>query len=218
MAEKKRTKKESAKDASKAPELIDIRLMKALSHKDRVQILSILSEREASPNELTELVNLGLSKVSYHVTVLKDFDLIEMVKTEPRRGAVEHFYRAKQRVILPDSLWENIPKAMRQEITREVLGDALNDVKTAVKAGTFDARDDFHLSWIPANLDLTAWLVLKALMVEFEERAMKAQAEASQRLAESGEKGFPATFVLFGFESARKPENGVKKASSRKRG
>jgi len=218
VAEKKRSKKASAKETIKAPELIDISLMKALSHKDRVQILSILSEREASPNELTELLKQNLSKVSYHVQVLKDFKLVELVRTEPRRGAVEHFYRAKQRVILPDSLWENIPRPLREEITREVLGDALNDVKTAVEAGTFDARDDFHLSWIPAHLDLAAWLALKALLVEFEERVMTVQAEASQRLAESEDTGISATFVLLGFESARKPDNGVKKASSRKRG
>ena len=179
MARKKRVSKADKERVAKTPELVDVRLMKALSHKERVQCLSILSEREASPSELSELVNSNLSRVSYHVKVLKDFELIELVKIEPRRGAVEHFYRAKQRAILPDNLWTKIPQSMRKGITREVLRDTLGDIGTAVEKGTFDARDDFHLSWIPGLLDLQAWLELKALLVKFEEQAMAAQAESS---------------------------------------
>jgi DNA-binding transcriptional ArsR family regulator len=218
MAAKTRAAQAGKKRKAKAPELVDVRLMKALSHRERVQCLSVLSEREASPSELSELVDASLNRVSYHVKVLSDFELIELVRTEPRRGAIEHFYRAKQRAVLPDNLWTKIPRAMRKGITREVLGDTLDDIGTAVEKGTFDARDDFHLSWIPGQLDLQAWLELKALLVKFEEAAMTAQAESSVRLAESGEEGIPATFALFGFESARKLDDGVKKASSRKRG
>ncbi|MFL5901317.1 MAG: ArsR/SmtB family transcription factor [Solirubrobacterales bacterium] len=199
-------------------DLVDIRLMKALSHKERVEILSILSEREASPNELSEIIKVGLSKTAYHVKVLKDFDLIELVRTEPRRGALEHFYRAKQRAIFPEELWEAIPKGMRKGITRDVMGDALDDIGSAVEAGTFDARDEFHLSWIPALLDAEAWTKLMKALIAFVELVIDTQAEASVRLAESGEDGIATTFALFGFESARNSDDGVKKASARKRG
>jgi DNA-binding transcriptional ArsR family regulator len=214
----KASKSKGTKKKAKSQELVDARLMKALSHKERVQCLSILSEREASPNELSELLNTGLSKVSYHVKVLRDYELIEMVRTEPRRGAVEHFYRAKQRALLPDNVWKNLPKSLRQGITGEVLRDIYDDIETAVQKRTFDSRDDFVLSWIPGLLDLKAWVKLMAALVQFEELAMDTQAEASQRLAESGEEGIPTTFALFGFESARKPDDGAQKASARKRG
>ena len=95
----------------KAWNLVDIRLMKALAHKERVEILSILSEREASPSELSEVIKASLSKIAYHVKVLKDFDLIELVRTAPRRGAVEHFYRAKQRAYSPRSFGKRYRKA-----------------------------------------------------------------------------------------------------------
>jgi DNA-binding transcriptional ArsR family regulator len=217
MAAKKR-RAGAGKKSKRSRELVDTRLMKALSHKERVQVLSILSEREASPNELTELVNGGLSKISYHVKVLKDFDLIELVRTEPRRGAVEHFYRAKHRAIFPEDVWKGIPQGMRKGITRDVMGDALGDIGDAVEAGTFDAREGFHLSWIPALLDAKAWAKLMKALIAFVELTMETQAEASVRLAESGEEGIPATFALFGFESARDPEASAKKASARKRG
>lgn len=218
MAAKKRATRATKKRKAKAPDLIDVRLMKALSHNERVQCLSVLSEKESSPSELAELVDVSLNRVSYHVQVLKDFELIELVRTEPRRGAIEHFYRAKHRAVLPDNVWAKIPRALRKGVTREVLSDTLDDIGTAVKEGTFDARDDFHLSWIPGQLDLQAWLELKALLVQFEEAVMTAQAESSIRLAESGEEGIPATFALFGFESARKLKSGIRRASSRKRG
>lgn len=218
MAAKKRKTKASKKARSKAPELLDVRLMKALSHKERVQVLSILCETEASPNELSERLNAGLSRTSYHVKVLRDFDLIELVRTEPRRGAVEHFYRARQRAIFPENFWKKIPKALRKGITRDVMSDALGDIGTAAEEGTFDARDDFHLSWTPALLDAKAWAKLMKALIAFVDLALETQAEASKRLAESGEEGIPTTFALFGFESARNPDDGAQKASARKRG
>lgn len=67
-------------------------LFSALGHPLRVRILSALHERMASPNEISKEFEEGLSQVSYHFKVLKDCKCIKMVKTEPRRGAVEHFY------------------------------------------------------------------------------------------------------------------------------
>ncbi len=48
---------------------LDQRLIKALAHPLRVEILAILNERVASPNELAKGLGEGLSQVSYHVKV-----------------------------------------------------------------------------------------------------------------------------------------------------
>src|SRR6476659_6597447 len=82
--------------ASHLPVLIDPRLVKALDHVLRQHILLAAVQGPVSPNELSKLLNEGLSQVSYHVKVLhEDCDeMIELVHTEPRRGAVEHYYRA----------------------------------------------------------------------------------------------------------------------------
>ena len=76
---------------------IDKGLVKALTHDLRVEILEILGERIASPKELAIEVGEGLSQVSYHVKVLRTYECIELVSTKPRRGAVEHYYRATSR-------------------------------------------------------------------------------------------------------------------------
>jgi DNA-binding transcriptional ArsR family regulator len=46
-----------------------------------------------TPKDLAAHLGLPLPNVSYHVNILRDAGLVEVVRTEPRRGAVAHFYR-----------------------------------------------------------------------------------------------------------------------------
>jgi DNA-binding transcriptional ArsR family regulator len=73
---------------------LDPRLIKALGHPVRVGALAILNERVASPSELAKELGESLGNVAYHVKVLEENDAIELVRTAPVRGALEHFYRA----------------------------------------------------------------------------------------------------------------------------
>lgn len=52
----------------------------------------ILSGGEAAPNDLVEGSGTTLGTVSFHVRVLADLGALTLVRTEPRRGAVAHFY------------------------------------------------------------------------------------------------------------------------------
>lgn len=78
----------------KQPETIDQRLVRALAHPLRIQILEILSERIASPNNLSMELETGLSHVAYHTRTLDKCGCLELVDTAQRRGATEHFYKA----------------------------------------------------------------------------------------------------------------------------
>lgn len=49
--------------------------------------------RGLSPNRLSATLDEPLGNISYHVKTLADCELLVLKKTEPRRGAVEHFYR-----------------------------------------------------------------------------------------------------------------------------
>jgi DNA-binding transcriptional ArsR family regulator len=73
---------------------VDSQLAKALSHPLRISILEVLEQEMASPTELSKKLKCGLSKMGYHVKVLRDTGLIQQVRTVPRRGAMERFYRA----------------------------------------------------------------------------------------------------------------------------
>ena len=60
----------------------------------RAQALRLFSERDMSPKEIASELDLDVRGVAYHVRVLKKLGCIELVETRPRRGAVEHVYRA----------------------------------------------------------------------------------------------------------------------------
>ena len=86
------------------PQLLDQRLAKALSHPLRRRVLErFIDEGEASPNEVAKQLGAPLSTVSYHVHILRDLQCIELVRTEPRRGAVEHYYRSALELLLEDA-------------------------------------------------------------------------------------------------------------------
>jgi DNA-binding transcriptional ArsR family regulator len=81
-------------------------IARAGQHQLRLRILEHLLDTggTASPNELSKAFGEPLGNVSYHVGKLAEQELIELAWTEPRRGAVEHFYRAteKARGAVPD--------------------------------------------------------------------------------------------------------------------
>ncbi len=73
------------------------RLARANTHPLRVSILEVLSldgGRTLSPKELSQELQAPLSTVNYHVTELRNSDLVKVVDERPVRGAIEHFYRA----------------------------------------------------------------------------------------------------------------------------
>jgi DNA-binding transcriptional ArsR family regulator len=78
---------------------LDPRLAKALSNDVRARALELLAEGPKSPKLIAAELNLDLRSVAYHVRVLKKLGCIELVETLPRRGAVEHVYRATDWVL-----------------------------------------------------------------------------------------------------------------------
>jgi DNA-binding transcriptional ArsR family regulator len=207
------------KTKAKAQTGVDQRVVKALAHPLRVQILMILNERMASPNELSKELDEGLSQVSYHVKVLKDYECIEMVKTEPRRGAVEHYYRATARAFLDDSDFQQLPESIKPGATAAVLRMMMDDVVSALKAGTLTGRDDMHLSWTPGVVDEQGWSEMVDLVNGTLEQAMDIQSKSATRLAKNAEEGIPATVVLMHFEGLEpaKPGQKAKKPKAAKK-
>jgi DNA-binding transcriptional ArsR family regulator len=68
-------------------------LLVALRHPLRRQILRAMGEDEAvSPRELSDKLDQPLSNVSYHVRVLADCAAVSLVRTQPVRGSMQHFY------------------------------------------------------------------------------------------------------------------------------
>ena len=139
---------------------------KAFAHPLRVQILIILNERVASPNLLAQELDQSLNLVAYHVRVLEKYDCIELVDTKQRRGATEHFYRATRRQFLSDAEWARMPQSLRPGLSGAMLKSMFDDIEEAVKSGTFDEKEDRHLSRTPMVVDKEGWSQVNALLLE----------------------------------------------------
>lgn len=70
------------------------RLARAEAHPIRLAVIEKMSAapKDWSPNLLSRELDIPLSDLAYHVKRLRDAGLLVLVRTRPRRGAVEHFY------------------------------------------------------------------------------------------------------------------------------
>jgi DNA-binding transcriptional ArsR family regulator len=166
-----------------SPVPLEPRIAKALAHPLRFRVLWRLNEVVASPKELAAELGESLPKVAYHVNVLHDAGLIELVRETPRRGATEHHYRALMRAFLSDADWARLPLGMREQLSGTVVAEAVDDLREAAAAGRLDARLDRHLSYTTLTLDESAWDELGALLNQLLERAIELQAESKRRRA-----------------------------------
>jgi DNA-binding transcriptional ArsR family regulator len=185
-----------------SPEGITQQLAKALAHPLRVRILSSLNKGISSPNQLAQELGEPLGNVSYHVKTLLEYDCVELVKTEPRRGAVEHFYRATERAFFSAKDWEKIPASARKGINGVILEAIGEDAAAALIANTFEARSDSHISRTPMVLDETGWGELATLLSETLNQALEIQEAAAGRLAEEKTEPISSTLAILNFETA----------------
>lgn len=184
---------------------VDQGFVKSLAHELRVEILTILTERMASPNELSKMLDEGLSQVSYHVKVLKDYERIELIKTEPRRGAVEHYYRATAKTLLPAKTWRGVKKGLRAVIGGGLASDLFNDLADALSAKKLTEADS-HICRMPLVLDAEGRKNVEAMAERFtkeveDEQRMSATRAAKANGNAAGVKGY--TVGVLAFEDSR---------------
>jgi DNA-binding transcriptional ArsR family regulator len=181
---------------------IDPRLVKAMGHPVRNDALSILNERIASPNEISKELGESVGHVSYHIKVLKECECIELVDTAPRRGAMEHYYRATSRAFLTDDEWSRLPKSIRPGMSASLLQTVMTDASEALQSGSLDRREDRHMSWTPMIVDELGWQGIADSLAGALERVMEIQSESAERLAKVDEEGVPVTVTMLAFEAA----------------
>jgi DNA-binding transcriptional ArsR family regulator len=155
---------------------------KAVSHPVRMRILMLLNKRVTSPSELATELEEPLNHVSYHVKRLVDLKCAELVRTETRRGAVEHYYRATERPMLSEEDLAVLPIAVRRGLADAILSQIAQDLRDAGGAGGLE-RGGAHASNTRMTLDETGWADLGDALVDAVERFIEIQAEAANRIA-----------------------------------
>jgi DNA-binding transcriptional ArsR family regulator len=165
---------------------LDERLAKALSHRLRVRILQRLTEAgEASPSQLADALDERIGNVSYHVRVLRELDCLELVRTEPRRGALEHFYRAKVSPWLGEEQWARLPDSFRQQTVAGTLAEIAEAAAEASLHGGFD-EPEAHVSRVVLAIDEAGRAEIAALLDDTRAAALRINAASATRQAEQG--------------------------------
>jgi DNA-binding transcriptional ArsR family regulator len=174
-------------------------LVKALNHPVRVKALTILSERAASPNEISEQLEEPLSNVSYHIRVLGELGLVELTEEVAVRGAVEHFYKAIERPLTDNPEWEKLDPNVRNVFSACLVETLHSDAAFSLASGYFDKRSDRHASRTPLFLDEQGWERVAAIQAKTLQRILKEQSDAAERINGGGD-GIHAVVGMFFFE------------------
>jgi len=198
----------NGKAGANLPVLIDPRLIRALSHVMRQHILLAAVKDKVSPIELSKLLGEGLSHVSYHVRILRDDcdEMLELVGTEPRRGATEHYYRASAKTLIPAKAWRGLKRDLRAVIGAGMASDLFNDLSEAVDAGKARRRENY-ISRTPLILDAEGQRKVKAIAERADEEVAREHRAARGRMERAhGEDDVTAhIFGVLSFEAAWEP-------------
>ena len=163
-----------------AGETSEARIAKALAHPLRARILQRLGERVASPGDLAVELGAPLGVVSYHVRMLRDYDCVELVRTEPVRGALQHFYKATARPNLDEGQWRTLPTTLRGELIGETIQGLVGDLAAAADAGQLD-DPAVVLTRTLLELDEKGFKKLNKLLARTHEQALAIAGESAAR-------------------------------------
>jgi DNA-binding transcriptional ArsR family regulator len=181
---------------------LDESLIKALAHPLRWRIVETLVERgEASPVELARLLDQPLATVSHHTRVLRDHRCIELTRTEPRRGAIEHYYRPIMPAFFDDEQWRQVPIVLRRGLAGQVFRRIFAEAAAAGEAGGFDAAGS-HLDRMLLELDDDGWDELSDLLSDVLRRAQAIQDRSDARRGDGDGPVRKSEVALLHFERA----------------
>jgi DNA-binding transcriptional ArsR family regulator len=156
-------------------------VLKALGHPLRMRLLTFVTERGgASPVEMSRAFDVPLATVSHHTRVLRDLGYIELSRTEQRRGAVEHYYRALASPFLDDEHWDMLPVPARRRVSAQLLRQVFTDAAAAGERGGFDAAGA-HIARLMLDLDARGWRDLSRAVSMLLRRAEAIQARSDAR-------------------------------------
>lgn len=184
-------------------DFVDQKIAKAVAHKDRALMLAELNKvPQLSPKEFADRHGMEVSNVSYHFRRLEEFGCAEVVHEEKKRGSTEHFYRATRRALFDGKAWDDLPLSVKEEMSADTFTNIIGLVADAMRAGTFDARNERFLVRFERLLDEQGWTEVANIYRDAIRKTLKA-ADRSQNRVEASEDpgaGIPSAFAFLFFQ------------------
>jgi DNA-binding transcriptional ArsR family regulator len=179
----------------------DPRIVRALAHPMRLEILSIVEKRTASPKEIAREIGAPLTHVSYHVRQLAQMGLIKLERTTPRRGAVEHHYSMEGDPSITPEAWRDAPEIAKQALVGATLGKVSAQVNAAAAEAGF-SRGEAQLQRLSLELDEEGWREASTAVENLVSDLERIHNDAAERRKQEHGSHTSATAVLMLFEAS----------------
>jgi hypothetical protein len=167
----------------------------------RQRVLAEYAQAVKSPSEVAATLRAPLNLVSYHTQVLLRAGCLDLVRTERRRGAEKHFYRADLWSDIDDATWEQLPTPMRRVLIKGTLDSSWREARDALPRGGMDPATS-HVSRSFLSLDRQGRDDLATLLVETLDAARRIE-QASRERAPDGSAN--QELVIMNFELSSSP-------------
>jgi hypothetical protein len=116
-------------------------LVQVLAHPLRDRVLFEYQGEPTSPARVARRLGRPVNLISYHTGMLVRHGCVALVRTERRRGALEHFYRSTVPTWITNDEWAGVPESLRRALVRGTLRRLEEEAREAAVAGGFDGRD-----------------------------------------------------------------------------
>jgi DNA-binding transcriptional ArsR family regulator len=177
-----------SKKPRKAQEEATSRLIYALNHPLRRQILKRLMRGPASASMLSKQLGIPLSNASYHVgdVLNQACKALTVVEEIPRRGATETVYRVKSSFLLGAIYWPAIPEPLRSGLRGLALNDFLYAAIASLEAdaapskkGSSPRKDNGYYLYRSALADEDGQREISEAAEEFAEKVAAVEARCA---------------------------------------
>jgi hypothetical protein len=177
-------------------------IAEAMAHPTRVRILMSMGtpSRRLSPKVFSLEEEMPLDHCSYHFKQLMRLGCIALVGTQQRRGATEHLYEQRQQMLVWTSVWWTLSPQTKRHILESIMGSGVRALGKAIDCGTFENRDESHLSWNTLEIDEQGWSELSGVLDMALEQLEELKADCIARI-DAGAEHFLACYFLVTFES-----------------
>jgi DNA-binding MarR family transcriptional regulator len=176
----------------------------AIEHPELWSLADTLAEAPLSAAQLAESSGLPPGKVRKYLRIMKEEGLIESVRTEGHRGAVEHFYSLSGQMFITTEEAEALTHGDRRRIHSFILKQGLAEAVAALVTKPSPRgleRADNPVVRFPMQVDEQGWNELVDLHHEALAKLTEAKERIAARLEEGDEERFRVTSLVMFFEA-----------------
>jgi DNA-binding transcriptional ArsR family regulator len=101
----------------------------------RAEIVAVAIQRLYSPSEFARDAGVSIGVASYAFKVLREHQILELVKEEKIRGAIKHMHRANEAAFLGDKDWGALAPILRPGVIGATIGNFNDRVAQAEATG-----------------------------------------------------------------------------------